>query len=165
MLLKSRRTYDLNPHAHALTLPPPRCALLGLATGDALGTTLEFKPPGTFACIADMVGGVMGYRNIRVLALRWPTRGCATSACNARDTSANPEASRGRSIADLVEKVVPRLAALLPMRRVVQFEHGYDGEALRIAENEVELLLVDPVPVGLPFLSVGCVEQRACSAI
>jgi ADP-ribosyl-[dinitrogen reductase] hydrolase len=34
-----------------------RGALLGLAAGDALGTTLEFKPPGTFAAITDMVGG------------------------------------------------------------------------------------------------------------
>jgi ADP-ribosylglycohydrolase len=34
-----------------------RGALLGLATGDALGTTLEFCDPGTFAPIADMVGG------------------------------------------------------------------------------------------------------------
>jgi ADP-ribosyl-[dinitrogen reductase] hydrolase len=34
-----------------------RGALLGLAAGDALGTTLEFKPPGTFAPIADMIGG------------------------------------------------------------------------------------------------------------
>jgi ADP-ribosyl-[dinitrogen reductase] hydrolase len=32
-------------------------ALFGLALGDALGTTLEFKPPGTFAPIADMIGG------------------------------------------------------------------------------------------------------------
>lgn len=32
-------------------------ALLGLAVGDALGTTLEFKPPGTFRPIDDMVGG------------------------------------------------------------------------------------------------------------
>jgi ADP-ribosylglycohydrolase len=31
--------------------------LLGLAAGDALGTTLEFKPPGTFVPITDMVGG------------------------------------------------------------------------------------------------------------
>jgi ADP-ribosylglycohydrolase len=31
--------------------------LLGLAVGDALGTTLEFKPPGTFDPIDDMVGG------------------------------------------------------------------------------------------------------------
>ena len=31
--------------------------LLGLATGDALGTTLEFKSPGTFEPIHDMVGG------------------------------------------------------------------------------------------------------------
>jgi len=32
-------------------------ALVGLAVGDAVGTTLEFKPPGTFAPIDDMVGG------------------------------------------------------------------------------------------------------------
>jgi len=32
-------------------------ALLGLAVGDALGTTLEFKRPGTFDPIKDMVGG------------------------------------------------------------------------------------------------------------
>ena len=31
--------------------------LLGLAAGDALGTTLEFKSPGTFEPITDMVGG------------------------------------------------------------------------------------------------------------
>ena len=34
-----------------------RGALLGLAVGDALGTALEFKRPGTFAPITDMVGG------------------------------------------------------------------------------------------------------------
>lgn len=34
-----------------------RAALLGLAAGDALGTTLEFEPPGTFAPIEDMLGG------------------------------------------------------------------------------------------------------------
>ncbi len=34
-----------------------RGCLKGLAVGDALGTTLEFKPPGTFAPLTDMVGG------------------------------------------------------------------------------------------------------------
>ncbi len=34
-----------------------RGALLGLAAGDALGTTLEFKPPGSFRPVDDMVGG------------------------------------------------------------------------------------------------------------
>ena len=34
-----------------------RGCLLGLATGDALGTALEFKQPGTFLEIDDMVGG------------------------------------------------------------------------------------------------------------
>lgn len=34
-----------------------RGCLLGLAVGDAVGTTLEFSPPGTFEPITDMVGG------------------------------------------------------------------------------------------------------------
>lgn len=36
-----------------------RClgCLLGLATGDALGTTLEFRPPGSFTPLTDLVGG------------------------------------------------------------------------------------------------------------
>lgn len=34
-----------------------RGCLLGLAVGDALGTTLEFRSPGTFEPIKDMVGG------------------------------------------------------------------------------------------------------------
>jgi ADP-ribosylglycohydrolase len=34
-----------------------RGCLMGLAVGDALGTTLEFKPPGTFSPITDIVGG------------------------------------------------------------------------------------------------------------
>jgi len=34
-----------------------RGCLLGLAVGDALGTTLEFKSPGTFKPITDMLGG------------------------------------------------------------------------------------------------------------
>jgi ADP-ribosyl-[dinitrogen reductase] hydrolase len=34
-----------------------RGSLLGLAAGDALGTTLEFKRPGSFSPIGDMVGG------------------------------------------------------------------------------------------------------------
>jgi len=34
-----------------------RGCLLGLAVGDALGTTLEFRSPGTFEPINDMIGG------------------------------------------------------------------------------------------------------------
>jgi ADP-ribosylglycohydrolase len=34
-----------------------RGALLGLATGDALGTTIEFSPPGSFTPVHDIVGG------------------------------------------------------------------------------------------------------------
>lgn len=32
-------------------------SLLGLAVGDALGTTLEFNPPGSFKPLTEMVGG------------------------------------------------------------------------------------------------------------
>ncbi len=39
------------------TISRYRGSLLGLAVGDALGTTLEFKSPGTFLPITDMVGG------------------------------------------------------------------------------------------------------------
>lgn len=34
-----------------------RGALIGLAVGDAVGTTVEFKPPGTFPRVTDMIGG------------------------------------------------------------------------------------------------------------
>jgi ADP-ribosyl-[dinitrogen reductase] hydrolase len=34
-----------------------RGCLVGLAVGDALGTTLEFKIPGTFEPLTEMVGG------------------------------------------------------------------------------------------------------------
>ena len=34
-----------------------RGCLLGLAAGDALGTTVEFAPPGSFAPLTDIVGG------------------------------------------------------------------------------------------------------------
>ena len=34
-----------------------RGCLLGLAVGDALGTTLEFKPRGSFAPLTDLIGG------------------------------------------------------------------------------------------------------------
>jgi ADP-ribosylglycohydrolase len=34
-----------------------RGCLLGLSTGDALGTTLEFRPPGSFEPITDIIGG------------------------------------------------------------------------------------------------------------
>lgn len=34
-----------------------RGCLLGLAVGDAVGTTLEFRPPGSFSPLEDMIGG------------------------------------------------------------------------------------------------------------
>ena len=34
-----------------------RGALVGLAVGDAIGTSVELRPPGTFPPVTDMVGG------------------------------------------------------------------------------------------------------------
>ena len=34
-----------------------RGSLLGLAVGDAIGTSVEFQPPGTFPPVTDMLGG------------------------------------------------------------------------------------------------------------
>ena len=48
-LLMNENTKQLRDRYHG--------ALLGLAAGDALGTTLEFKSPGTFRPLTDMVGG------------------------------------------------------------------------------------------------------------
>lgn len=45
-----------NPHAGETT-DRVIGALFGLAVGDAVGTALEFKKPGSFAPISDMVGG------------------------------------------------------------------------------------------------------------
>jgi ADP-ribosyl-[dinitrogen reductase] hydrolase len=39
------------------TLERFRGSLLGLAAGDAVGTTVEFSPPGTFRPVQDMTGG------------------------------------------------------------------------------------------------------------
>ena len=46
-----------------MTIDRFRGCLLGLATGDALGAPLEFKRPGTFQPIDDMVGG--GCHNLK----------------------------------------------------------------------------------------------------
>ena len=47
--------------AETTTVERYRGCLLGLATGDALGTALEFQQPGTFEPIDDMVaGGLLG---------------------------------------------------------------------------------------------------------
>lgn len=40
-----------------ISLDKARGAMLGLAAGDALGTTLEFRRPGSFEPMVDMVGG------------------------------------------------------------------------------------------------------------
>jgi ADP-ribosyl-[dinitrogen reductase] hydrolase len=45
------------PYTENVSLESYRGSLLGLAAGDALGTTLEFRPPDSFTPIEDMAGG------------------------------------------------------------------------------------------------------------
>ena len=47
---------ELTDHTQRLKDKSRGC-LVGLAVGDAIGTTLEFRPPGTFKPLTDMVGG------------------------------------------------------------------------------------------------------------
>ena len=39
------------------TIQRYRGAIFGLAAGDAVGTTVEFQPPGSFEPVTDMIGG------------------------------------------------------------------------------------------------------------
>ena len=39
------------------TIERYRGSILGLAAGDAIGTTVEFQPPGSFEPVTDMIGG------------------------------------------------------------------------------------------------------------
>ena len=39
------------------TIQRYRGSILGLAAGDAVGTTVEFQPPGSFEPVTDMIGG------------------------------------------------------------------------------------------------------------
>lgn len=56
---RTRRTDERSQPSDVASTPRDRAvgALVGLAVGDAIGTTLEFQRPGTFAPINDMVGG------------------------------------------------------------------------------------------------------------
>ena len=61
------------------TLDRYRGCLIGLACGDAVGTTVEFSPRGTFAPVTDMVGGGPWRCGSR---RTW--RPCATTRASAR---------------------------------------------------------------------------------
>jgi ADP-ribosylglycohydrolase len=71
-----------------------RGALLGLAVGDAVGTTVEFKAPGTFAPITDMVGGgpfgvpAGAWTDDTSMALCWP-RAWSSAAASIPSTSSS----------------------------------------------------------------------------
>jgi ADP-ribosyl-[dinitrogen reductase] hydrolase len=53
----ARRITRVKPFPHMTLLDRHRGCLLGLACGDAVGTTVEFKPRGSFPPVTDMVGG------------------------------------------------------------------------------------------------------------
>ena len=67
-----------------------RGALLGLATGDAVGTTVEFKARGTFAPVTDMIGG----GPFHLQAGQW-TDDTSMALCLAASLSRRRDPSRG----------------------------------------------------------------------
>jgi hypothetical protein len=60
---KLRRFLQVGVRQSELVRDRYRGALLGLAVGDALGTTVEFKAPGTFPPVTDISGG--GHFNLK----------------------------------------------------------------------------------------------------
>ena len=89
-----------------------RGALLGVAVGDALGTTLEFKRPPTFSPITDMVGGAP----FHLKATQW-TDDISMAVCLAESLidgeQGIPEAWRSRlAYRELIERCAEQLCAL-----------------------------------------------------
>lgn len=104
-----------------------RGALLGLAIGDAVGATVEFRPRGTFPPLTDMVGG--GPFNLE--AGRW-TDDTSMALCLAESLLA----SGGNSLKDQCERY------LSWYRRGVWSSKGYCfdiGNATRAALEKFEL--------------------------
>ena len=87
--------------------------LLGLAAGDALGTTLEFKPPGTFEPITDMVGR----GPFRLAAGQW-TDDTSMALCLAESLI---------ETADLVSQY--RWRHFVTVERILGFKPGTGGSA------------------------------------
>lgn len=83
-------------------------ALVGLATGDAVGTTLEFKPPGTFEPLTDpattddhldpyeprlAAAATMRGLDLRRINLPIPTRASPTTTATTRSSPPSTKAA------------------------------------------------------------------------
>jgi hypothetical protein len=106
-----------------------RGSLLGLAAGDALGTTLEFTAPGQFDPVTDMVGGgpfalAPGqWTDDTSMALCWP-RASSTAAGSIRSTSSAATSAGGATGIS-----APRAIALTSAARLVRRSQGFNAPA------------------------------------
>jgi ADP-ribosylglycohydrolase len=106
---------------------------MGLAVGDALGTTLEFKAPGTFKPVTDMVrGGPFGQK-----PGQW-TDDTSMALCPAekhhREARIRPEGS-DRSLLSLVERGISQLHENLFRHR----NHRQDSTRILSATRGIRL--------------------------
>jgi ADP-ribosylglycohydrolase len=153
------------------TLSRYRGALLGLAAGDALGTTLEFTRPGEFTPISDMVGG--GPFNLQ--PGEW-TDDTSMALCLAesllesngfdpydqlsryvRWKRTGHHSSNGRCF-DIGGTVLAALA------RFERFSEPYAGSAAPNSAGNGSLMRLAPVPLFFGGDPLGAIENAALSS-
>jgi len=96
--------------------------LAGLAVGDALGTTVEFRPPGSFPPVRDMTGG--GPFNLRPgqwtdetsMTRVWP-RACSNAAASMSSSGVLPRKVQvGQDRLDVILEVAKVRVDATPLR-------------------------------------------------
>lgn len=143
-----------------------RGALGGLATGDAVGTTLEFQAPGSFQPLTDLVGG----GPFRLAAGQW-TDDTSMALCLAESLLER----RGMDLADQLERYVRwrrdgHLSAtghcfdigITVSRALSHFERSGDPHAGDTAENTAgngSIMRLAPVPMAYVHDPRAAVER------
>ena len=148
-----------------------RGALLGLAVGDALGTTAEFMPRGTFAPITDIVGG----GPFGLPAGAW-TDDTSMALCLAESLVE----CRGFDPVDQLERYVRWYrgghlsstgrcfdignATRAALHRFERTREPYPGDAAPTAAGNGPLMKLAPIPLAFALRPEEAVENAALSA-
>ena len=148
-----------------------RGALLGLAAGDALGTTAEFMPRGTFEPISDIVGG----GPFGLPAGAW-TDDTSMALCLAESLVA----CRGFDPVDQLERYARWYrdghlsstgrcfdignATRAALHRFERTRESYPGDAAPEAAGNGPLMKLAPIPLAFALRADEAVENAALSA-
>jgi hypothetical protein len=141
----------LTPHFRSLDVMDPkemslldeieryRGSMLGLATGDAVGTAVEFRAPGTFTELSDMVGGgpfrlkpgqwtddtSMALCLCESLVEQLMSDGGAKGTSVVRDAASTSATLSGRHCSALNAQASPTVVPMIPTRRVTAPSCGW----------------------------------------